>query len=258
MRHANDQRPNATDSDGNGSSSIGSRVIGRHVLRDEIRERLIEDILEGRLQAGSRLVETRLAREFGVSQAPVREALRDLEMLGFVVKSAFRGASVRRIAESELTEIYPIRAALEGVAAGAAATRMAESTLTRLEALLATMYSAGRRGDGRAQVEADIAFHCTVVEASGNGLLKQFWNAMRLATTTFLTVSMSHRSLVELAERHVPILTALRARDPAAAEAAMRQHIEEAGGWIRSAIEQAATPVDGARPKPELDRVGML
>jgi DNA-binding GntR family transcriptional regulator len=173
-----------------------------------------------------------------VSQAPVREALRDLELLGFVVSSAFRGTRVRRISNEELTEIYPIRAALEGVAARAAATRISEATLAHLEDLLDRMREAASRGDSRAQIEADIEFHHTIVEASGNRLLKQFWEAMRLGTTTFVTVSMSQRSLGELAERHVPVLEALRAHNPAAAEQSMRRHIEELGEWILTAAQQ--------------------
>ena len=230
-------------------SSVGNRVIGRWVLREEVRERLIEDILGGRLEPGARLIETRIAKEFGVSQAPVREAFRDLELLGFIEKSAFRGARVRQISQDEVAEIYPIRAAVEGVAARAAAARADESTLARLEELLAVMRDAARRGDSHAQVEADVAFHHAIVEASGNGLLRQFWEAMRLATTTFLTVLMTHRPLPELAERHLPILNALRTHDPAAAEEAMRRHIEEPGEWIRAEARRtaAAAGADSAK-----------
>src|SRR5580765_2834235 len=96
--------------------------IRRRVFREEIREQVIDEILSGRLAPGTRIVETRLAKQFGVSQAPVREALRDLALFGFVVCSPFRGTQVRRITPEELLEIYPIRAALEGVAAAAAAT----------------------------------------------------------------------------------------------------------------------------------------
>src|SRR5262249_9015402 len=70
---------------------------GRRVFREEIREQLIDDIISGRLAPGTRITETRLAQQFGVSQAPVREALRDLELFGFVVSSPFRGTQVRKI-----------------------------------------------------------------------------------------------------------------------------------------------------------------
>ena len=229
-------------------SEVGSRAVGRRVLREEVRDQLIEDILRDRLEPGERIIETRIAQQYGVSQAPVREALRDLDLLGFVVSSAFRGTRVRRISNEELAEIYPIRAALEGVAARAAATRIDEPALARLEELLASMREAASRGDDRAQIEADIAFHHTIVEASGNRLLRQFWEAMRLGTTTFVTVSVTRRSLEELAERHLPILAALRAQDPVAAEQAMRRHIEELGEWILAAAEPDPAPVRNGVP----------
>src|SRR5438045_5138315 len=124
-----------------------SQPVERRVFRDEIREQLIEEILSGRLPPGTRVVETRLAQQFGVSQAPVREALRDLALYGFVVNSPFRGTRVRRITPEELLEIYPIRAALEGVAAAAAAARIDEATLHQLEDLITTMRDAAARND---------------------------------------------------------------------------------------------------------------
>jgi len=219
----------------------------RRVLREEIRDRLIEDILGGHLAAGDRLVETRIAHQYGVSQAPVREALRDLELLGFVVSSPFRGSVVREVSTSDLVQIYPIRAALEGLAARNAATRIDAAGLKRLESLITAMRKAASRRDTRAAIAHDFAFHLTVVEASGNWLLKQFWERMRLATTTFLTVSRSHHPLAEIAERHAPVLDALRARNPDAADRAMRRHIEEPGEWLRQALEGDPTPTTKAR-----------
>ena len=204
-----------------------TRLIERRVLRDEVRERLMEDILSGKLQPGERIVETRVAKELGLSQTPVREALRDLELLGFVVTSAFRGATVRRVSPEDWAEIYPIRAALEGVAARAAATRISDGDVHRLRGLIEVMRSASQRGDKHATIEADIEFHAHIVELSGNRVLKQLWQSLRLATTTFLTVSVTHRPLQELAERHTVVLEALVSRDGAAAEAAMRSHISD-------------------------------
>ena len=227
----------------------------RRVLREEIREQLIDDILSGRLPPGTRIVETRLAQELGVSQAPVREALRDLELFGFVTSSPFRGTQVREISAEDLLEIYPVRAALEAVAARAAASRIDDETLARLEKHVGAMREAAAKGDHRAHVDADYAFHQAIIKASGNRMLQHVWQTMRLATTTFVTHSMTqltHRSLREIGDRHVPVLEALRARDPNLAEAAMRRHIEEPGEWIRDAIaasdKELAAVVD---PEPE-------
>jgi DNA-binding GntR family transcriptional regulator len=206
----------------------------RRVLREEIKEHLIDAILSGRLKPGDRIIETRVAQEHGVSQAPVREALRDLELLGFVVSLPFRGTQVRQISASDLVQIYPIRAALEGVAGRAAATLIDDPTLEQLDGLLAEMYAACEQNDSRAHVEADVAFHRKIMEASGNRLILQYWESMQLEITTFLTMVLARRSLYELAERHVVLLAALRSRDPVLVETAMRRHIEEPGEWVLS------------------------
>jgi DNA-binding GntR family transcriptional regulator len=224
------------------------RPLERRVFREEIREQLIEDILNGRLAPGARIVETRIAQQFGVSQGPVREALRDLELFGFVVSSPFRGTQVRKISTEELLEIYPIRAALEGVAGRAAAVRIDQPTLDHLEELIGVMREAAARDDHRAEADADHNFHHAIVKASGNRMVEHVWQTMRLSITTCLTHSITHRSLHEIAERHVAVLEALRSRDPDRAEAAVRRHIEEPGEWILSAHQQ-----EQAAKHPERD-----
>ncbi|GBD16537.1 putative D-xylose utilization operon transcriptional repressor [bacterium HR26] len=213
------------------------RPIARRVLRDEIKEYLIEAILQGVFKPGDRIVETRIAQELGVSQTPVREALRDLEMLGFVVSSPFRGAQVREFTDEELVEIYPIRAAIEGVAARAAAQRITAQQILQLEEQIDRMREASAAGDEATAIEADVAFHRIIVEASGNRLLQQFWTSLSLATTTYLTFTAVKRALGGLAERHEPVLEALRARDPELAEQVMRRHIEEPGRWVLQALK---------------------
>jgi DNA-binding GntR family transcriptional regulator len=201
--------------------------IRRRVLREEIREQVIDEILSGRLAPGTRIVETQLAKQFGVSQAPVREALRDLALFGFVVCSPFRSTYVRQISTADLLKSYPVRAALESVAAREAAT------------VIDDMRRAADANDHRAHVDADFAFHHTIIKAAGNDMLEHVWQSMRLATTTLVTHSMmqmTHRSMGEIGERHVAVLEALRSRDPLIAEAAMRRHIEEPGEWIREAV----------------------
>jgi DNA-binding GntR family transcriptional regulator len=231
-----------------------SRPLERRVFREEIREQLIEDILNGRMPPGARIVETRIAQQFGVSQGPVREALRDLELFGFVVSSPFRGTQVRKITTEDLLEIYPIRAALEGVAARSAAARIDEATLEHLEELIGDMREAATRNDPHAHANIDGAFHHAIIKAAGNRMLEHVWQTMRLSITTCVTHAVTHRSLHELAERHVPVLNALREHNPELAEAELRRHIEEPGEWIRAAAaanqarslsEQATTEAAG-------------
>src|SRR4029079_9865394 len=82
--------------------NTGSRVV----LREQVKELILERILSGEYRPGERLVETRIAQELGTSQAPVREALRDLEVLRFVESEPFRGSRVRSMSVEELVEIY--------------------------------------------------------------------------------------------------------------------------------------------------------
>jgi DNA-binding GntR family transcriptional regulator len=228
-----------------------NRPLERRVFREEIREKLIEDILGGILAPGSRIVETRIAQQFGVSQGPVREALRDLELFGFVVSSPFKGTQVRQISTDDLLEIYPIRAALESVAARRAALLIDDATLAGLEEVLETMRDASARDDARAQANADAAFHHLIIKAAGNRMLEHVWQTMRLSITTCVTYAVTHRSLHEITERHVPLLEALRSRDPARAEAEIRRHIEEPGEWIRAAAIQERALAEGAGDKTE-------
>lgn len=219
---------------------VGKTRPERRVFREEIRESLIDEILSGRLLPGTRIVETRLAQEFGVSQAPVREALRDLALFGFVVSSPFRGTQVREIKTHEFLEIYPVRAALEGVAASAAATRIDDATLNDMEGLICSMRESAALNDRPGLAKLDTAFHHALIKASGNKALEQVWQTMRLAITTAITYTMAGQSLEELAERHTPVLDALRSRNPVLAEAAIRKHIDEPREWVIDTIEKEA------------------
>jgi len=234
------------------ANAANRRRPERRVLREEVRDHLMKQILDGHLAPGDRIVETRIAQQFGVSQAPVREALRDLELFGFVASSPFRGATVRQMSVEDHLQLYPIRAVLEGLAARFAAARITDSGIKRLEKLMATMQSAAARGDERAQIEADFRFHRTIMEAAGNWLLLQSWERMQLATTTFLTIARSHHSLQDIADRHAPLLAALRAHDSERAEQEMRRHIEEPGAWLRDALakeEPKAEPAPRSRKR---------
>jgi DNA-binding GntR family transcriptional regulator len=219
----------------------------RRVFREEVKEHLIRAILRGDLQPGDRIVELRIAEELGVSQGPVREALRELELLGFVESAPFKGTQVCDVPHEELGQLYPLRATVEAMAVRAAAARITEAQLAEMERLLDTMHEAAQGDDRRAQVEQDIAFHRIIVEASGSRLLRRFWDGMQLHATTFLTLAVTRRDLHDLAERHRSLLTALRARDAAAAEAAVRRHIEEPGAWVAEILQHAPRPSAEAR-----------
>jgi DNA-binding GntR family transcriptional regulator len=208
-------------------------VIGRVVLREQVKDLILERILKGEYQPGERIVETRVADELGISQAPVREALRDLEQLGCIVHEPFRGCSVRAFSVEELLEAFPVRAALEALAARLAAERIDEDELLRLAALLDVMRAAARRGDAHDQSQANASFHATIVRAARNATLERQWTLLEPFSRTYISVSRPGLDLLALSERHVPILEALRARDPDAAAEAMHDHLMGAAELLR-------------------------
>jgi DNA-binding GntR family transcriptional regulator len=199
--------------------------ISRTVLRDQIKDLLLQRIASGELKPGERLVETRIAAELGTSQAPVREALRDLELLRLVESQPFKGARVRAFGNEELVEVYPVRAVLEELAAKEATKRLA-GDVSLLEAEVDAMRAAARRGDVNALVGHDIAFHRLVVQAAGNPILEQCWKSLGVEGRITITLYGTSIEPQEAAELHVPLLEAIRSRKPAAAGRAARKHVE--------------------------------
>jgi DNA-binding GntR family transcriptional regulator len=208
----------------------------RSNLRAQIKDVILQRIVTGEYPPGARLVETRIAQELGVSQAPVREALRDLEQLGCIVHEPFRGCSVKAFSAAELLEAFPVRAALEALAARLAAERMTEDELLLLAELLETMRGAARRGDAHDQSQANASFHATIVRAARNATLERQWTFLEPYSRTYLTVSQPGLDLQALSERHVPILDALRARDGDAAAEAMHRHLMDAAELLKEPV----------------------
>ena len=204
--------------------------------RERDKDVILQRIVSGEYPPGSRLVETRIAQELGVSQAPVREALRDLEQLGCIVHEPFRGCSVRAFSADELLEAFPVRAALEALAARLAAERISEQELLRLAELLETMREAARRGDAHGQSQANASFHATIVRAARNATLERQWSFLEPFSRTYISVSQPGLNLLALSERHVPILEALRARDADAAADAMHRHLMDAAELLKEPV----------------------
>jgi DNA-binding GntR family transcriptional regulator len=214
--------------------------VARTSMREQVKDVLLQRIVSGAYAPGERLVETRIAHELSVSQAPVREALRDLEQLGCVVHEPFRGCSVRAFSATELVEAFPVRGALEALASRLAAERIGEDELGHLATLVEQMRAAARRGDPHAQALANGEFHATIVRAARNGTLARQWALLEPFARTYITVSRPGVDLDALTERHVPILEALRRRDGAAAAEAMATHLADAAELLRRGLEEDA------------------
>jgi DNA-binding GntR family transcriptional regulator len=219
-------------------SEPGALGIGRTVLRDQVKAVLLDRILSGQYPPGERLVETRIAQELGTSQAPVREALRELELLRFVESAPFRGSWVREVSDEELVEVYPIRAALEEVAAREAAKTLG-GDVAALEDEIRAMAAAS---DMQEQVEHDVRFHRLIVEASGNARLIEIWNSLQVEARTTITALRIGLDAKEIAELHAPIVEALQRKNAKAAGREVRSHVEKFGRLVAEARRRQAAP----------------
>lgn len=199
--------------------------LTRAMLGQQIREILLERIFKGELQPGDRIVELQLANELGTSQAPVREALRELQSLGFVEHEPYRGTRVRRITEEELAEIFPVRAALEELAAQEAASRL-NGRVEELEREFEAMRAAAGRKDLQDLAGHDARFHRLIVEAAENKVLLDLWKTLRVEARVVVTALKTDIDLDELAEMHRPLLEALAEGSPEKAGRALRYHFE--------------------------------
>ncbi len=223
-------------------------VIARSVLADQVKDRLLQDILSGHYPPDSRIVETRVARELGVSQAPVREALRGLEAAGVVVIEPFRGARVRRPGAQELLEAFAVRAELESLGGRAAVGSATDEDLAGLAGLVDEMRSAAAADDRHALAIADADFHRRIIGIARNATLLKVWRALEPYSRTYITLVAPGVDPMEIAELHQPIVEALGRRDVDEVDAVLRRHFAEAAarlgrGWSDTA---ARTPGSGA------------
>lgn len=233
-----------------------SGSISRTVLSDQVKDHLLRAILGGDYAPGVRIVETRVARDLGVSQAPVREALRDLENLGLVESSPFRGASVRRPSPTELIEAITVRAQLEALGLRLAFERLTDADLTDLRRSLAAMREAARSADAYAEAKADAAFHGRLIDVAGNAVLRRQWHAIEPFSRTYITLVSPGADQRVIADLHGSILEGLEAGDRSAALDALARHFESTEGTLRRAGQASVADASEVVAAPD-DRRGV-
>ena len=196
---------------------------------DRVYARLRQGILDGTYVPGARLGEADLAVALGVSRTPVREALRRLGSEGLLSTLPNKGARVRTWTTSELSDISDLRALLEGHAARQAATRVTGADIAAMADLVTRMEAAAADGtdaDIDLITELNREFHGAVIEASGNALLPGLMHS--LLHVPVISRTYRHYSPARMQQsmrQHRELVDALRAGDPAWAEAVMRVHV---------------------------------
>ena len=205
-----------------------------------IVERLREAILAGRLQPGSRLVESDLTSRFGVSRGPVREALRRLTADGLIEHWPHRGAVVRRLTEREIRELFLIRIEMEALAARLAAAADAPERRARFVAAIQPIYADAPRNPCE-YLKENAAFHDAVMALADNLELRDLAARLQLPLIMaqvgdVLTPAVLNASVQE----HRAVAQAILDRDPEAASARMRAHLERAAALALASAGGAA------------------
>ncbi len=195
-------------------------------LWQRVHAHLREEILANRLSAGTELQETALAAELGVSRGPIREAIGRLAAEGLVVVRPRRGAVVRSLTKDEFIEAYEVREALEAMAARLATARLGQAGLARLEELTGAMARHAERDEVDAFFEVNAAFHASLVDAAGNGRLREMYEQLLGQMNRYRRRSLSLRgNLQQSVSEHRAILAALAAGDPERAAQLTAEHI---------------------------------
>lgn len=203
----------------------------RESMSDRVKQILVKRILKGIYKPGDRLVELQLARELDTSQAPVREALRELEAMRLVECQTYRGTRVREVSQRELQESYQVRSELEALAARLAAPKFCANP-QQLQDALAALKMAATKEDIEQFTQCNTAFHRLIVVTSGNSVLLHVWDSLTFEALTLINLVLVKQKMVNLQslnQEHQAIVDALVQGDGETAAQLLRSHLETAG-----------------------------
>ncbi|HKY93857.1 MAG TPA: GntR family transcriptional regulator [Kiloniellales bacterium] len=215
-------------------------------LASRAYERIEGAIVNGELEPGARISEADLARRFGISRGPLREAIARLEGKKLVRRTTNLGARVVALRAESLIELYYVREALEGMACRLACERLKTQSIAEIEQILErhAADAAVQSGVSYVQKKGDQDFHFKIARLSGNDTLitllcEDLYSLIRLYRVRFS--SMPGRPQKAL-EEHRAILAALKAGNPARAEEAMRAHIRASRENLAKGLSLMAEP----------------
>jgi len=200
------------------SNSLRGR---RPVTRHGVRERLQQMVLEGRWQPGTKLVQQQLARQFGVAQSVIREALLELQACGLVETIDNRGIFVSQLNAQRLIESFEVREVHEGLAAYLCCECINRTQLRDLFEMAEQICSLGNNGELEEMASLDRKFHNRLLHLSGNNMLIRLAENYRVLGK----VIRVGRDPDAVRQEHLAILTAIEANHPREAEQLMREHI---------------------------------
>jgi DNA-binding GntR family transcriptional regulator len=214
-------------------------------LIEQVHLRLVDAIADGTLAPGEKLTQEELAEQLSVSRQPVSHALQLLKREGLVVEQGKRGLAVAPVEPDRISDLYQVRAALDGLASRLAAERVAAGRATRREIeALRSRFGAGRDlGEDASThnwIEADVAFHASIYALSGNPAIAETVAGQWPHFKRCMGVVLVKRDRVKVVwGEHAEIAERILAADPAGAFRAAVHHAERAGATLHQQLTDA-------------------
>ncbi|WP_428939197.1 GntR family transcriptional regulator [Fontivita pretiosa] len=218
---------------GNKARKTSRRRLARHEIRLILRDR----IFNGECRAGTKLIQGKLAKDFGVSVGVVREALLELQAWGLVETQDNRGVTVSRWSVDRLIESYEIREVLEGLAARRCCGRMDDGSYSRLRDLAQQIHDASIGDDWDTSCRLDREFHHCLIQLCGNRTLLRLSDSYRFLGKMMWWSRPYPDSAITL-QKHLEILDEIHQNHPDAAERAAREHVAVARRKIQELAAQ--------------------
>lgn len=206
------------------------KKVVRQSLKDQVKSILIDRMIDGDLAPGDRIKELQVAKELGTSQAPVREAIRCLETLGYVEHIPHVGAMVKTFNQSEIEEAYQVREALE-VHSMALIGDSLNELVKELEAQLMLMQSAIRENNIRTFTQADNQFHRAIVSYCDNETMLSMWESLKMQVQVIATLLKASMPLEKIYLLHPPIVDAFRSKSRERASLLLKGHYKILSGY---------------------------
>jgi len=214
-----------------------SNSLPYKALRDAAVLRIREAILQGRLKPGQRILEVEMAKELGISRAPVREAIRQLGSEGLVVSMAHRGTYVTSLAPQDAREIFSLRAALEGLAIMLVVQSKNSEVLDRLSEAVDEMQACVEMEDSEGVVQADFRFHEILCRATNHQRLLDIWLSMSVQIRALLSITdLQYLKPHEVVPRHRTLLDVMRASEAERAMWLLTNDIIKAGDYAAASL----------------------
>lgn len=211
-------------------------------LRDVVFNTLRKAILSGDLKPGERLMEKQLAEKMGVSRTPIREAIRKLELEGFVIMVPRKGAQVAEITEKDIQDVLEVRGALEALAVRLACNKMEEEDLKSLKDTMQGFSSAAENEDLNEMIEKDVEFHDIIFKSAQNEKLIQIVNNLREQIHRYRVAYLkSFDDFNAIQEEHEQIVRAIENKDPSVAVKVATKHIKNQENAVIQFIRRGAT-----------------